>query len=307
MSQNGLRPAVVVTGATSGIGRAMAKVAARERRIVVLIGRSPERLDLVAGEVREQGGEPVVLNLDLLAQDATRRVQDFLLEQRLVCDILVNSAGLGFQGLSASNPVDAQLAVIDLNARALVELSLALIPAMVARRGGGVINLGSVAGMIPGPQMAVYYASKSFVASFSQALYQELRPTGVTVTCAVPGPVETEFLEGRGIKQLPIFTSLPALSAEEVAESAWQGFKKGRRLVVPGLASKIAAAAISIMPLRFALPLIDALQRRNNDKCPCGSGKKFRNCCGSAPRRRWPSKSVLPKSRKRAGDQASPS
>lgn len=297
MLQNGLRPVVVVTGATSGIGRAMAKVAAAEGRAIVLVGRSDEQLETVADEVRALGGTPFLLNLDLLAADASRQVQDFLRDNGLTCEVLINSAGRGVQGLAAAQPLDIQLEAIDLNARALVELTIALIPPMVARGTGGVINLGSVAGFVPGPQMAVYYATKSFVSSFSQALNQELRPTGVTVTCVAPGPVETEFLEGRGIKQLPIFSFLPALSAEEVAKTGWKGFKQRRPMVVPGLSSKIAVFALSLAPLRLVLPLIDGLQRRNNDKCPCGSGKKYRNCHGKTSGGKW-GKSVLPKSRK---------
>lgn len=296
MSRDVLRPAIVVTGATNGIGRAMATMASGDGRAVVLIGRSGERLDSVANDVRERGGDPFVLNLDLLADKAAERVRDFLLENGLACDVLVNSAGRGAQGLAAANPVDAQLELIDLNARALVELTLMLVPGMVARGSGGVINLSSVAGFVPGPQMAVYFATKSFVASFSQALYEELRPTGVTVTCVAPGPVETDFLEGRGIKQFQLFAALPALSPEQVAESAWHGLRKRRRLVIPGMSSKIAVFAAWLLPRRLVLPIIDAFQRRNNDKCPCGSGRKFRHCHGANAGPRWLSKRVLPKS-----------
>src|SRR5690606_25362341 len=128
------------------------------------------------------GGEAFVMHFDLLSPDAAERVKDFLDGHGLVCDVLVNSAGRGLQGLAASRPLGEQLELIDLNVRRLVELTLTLVPAMVARRGGGVINMGSVASLIPGPQMAVYFATKSFVASFSQALYEELLDTGVIVT-----------------------------------------------------------------------------------------------------------------------------
>ena len=280
MSQNGLRPAIVITGASSGIGQAMANTAAAKGQAIVLIGRSEERLAAVAEAVRQRGSDAFILNLDLLSQDAVKRVKDFLDGHGLVCDVLVNSAGRGLQGLAASRPLGEQLELIDLNVRRLVELTLALIPAMVKRRGGGVINMGSVASLIPGPQMAVYFATKSFVSSFSQALYQELLDTGVVVTCVTPGPVETEFLSGRGVKELRVFRYLPVLSSESVADAAWRGFRRGRRLVVPGLSSKLAILLTLLVPWRYALPRINQVQKRKSDLCPCGSGKKFIRCCG---------------------------
>ena len=288
MSQNGLRPAIVITGASSGIGQAMANTAAAKGQAIVLIGRSEERLAAVAEAVRQRGSDAFILNLDLLSQDAVKRVKDFLDGHGLVCDVLVNSAGRGLQGLAASRPLGEQLELIDLNVRRLVELTLALIPAMVKRRGGGVINMGSVASLIPGPQMAVYFATKSFVSSFSQALYQELQDTGVVVTCVTPGPVETEFLTGRGVKELRVFRYLPVLSSESVADAAWRGFRRGRRLVVPGLSSKLAILLTLLVPWRFVLPRINQVQKRKSDPCPCGSGKTFIRCCGMtrATRRR---------------------
>ena len=280
ISQNGQRPAVVITGASNGIGYAMAEAAAAKGQAIVLIGRSEERLAAIAEAVRQKGGEAFVLSLDLLSDNAAKRVKDFLDDNGLVCDVLVNSAGRGLQGLAASRPLGEQLELIDLNARLLVELTLTLVPAMVARRRGGVINMGSVASLVPGPQMAVYFATKSFVSSFSQALFEELLDTGVTVTCVIPGPVETEFLSGRGVKELRVFSYLPALSPEQVAETAWRGFRRGRRLVVPGLSSKLAALITWLVPWRFVLPKINQVQRRKADLCPCGSGKKFIRCCG---------------------------
>jgi short-subunit dehydrogenase len=241
----------------------------------------------VAGEVRERGSEPYILELDLLADNAVGQVQEFLAGNGLVCDVLVNSSGHSVQGLAASLPLDAQLGTIDLNIRALTELTLALVPPMVARRGGGVINLASVAALVPGPQMAIYYATKSYVYSFSQALYQELKATGVTITCVAPGPVETEFLQGKGIKLSRLFRALPKLSPDAAAEIAWRGFRKRRRLVVPGISSKLAVVVATLVPRPLILPVINKLQRRIKDKCPCGSGLKYRKCHGRNPKF-WP-------------------
>jgi short-subunit dehydrogenase len=280
MPQNDLRPAVVITGASGGIGQAMAKAVAAKGQAIVLIGRSAERLAAVADAVTQRGGEAFILNFDLLSENAASRVKDFLDDNGLVCDVLVNSAGRGLQGLAASLPLSEQLNLIDLNVRRLVELTLTFIPGMVARRGGGVINMGSVAGLIPGPQMAAYFATKSFVSSFSQALYRELRDTGVIVTCVMPGPVETDFLSGPGVNDLRFFRYLPALSPEHVAEISWREFRRGRRRVLPGISSKLAALIIFLVPSRFILRRINRVQRRKGDLCPCGSGEKFLRCCG---------------------------
>ena len=288
ISNSEARPAVVVIGASGGIGRAIVKVVARERGTVVLVARSPEGLGAAAAEVRGAGGEAFTLELDLLAGDASTRLEGFLSTHGLVCDVLVNSAGYGLRGAATALPIDDQLGIIDLNIRALSELTLRFLPGMVARGRGGVLNLSSVAGFVPGPYMALYYASKGFVRSFSEALYQELRRTGVTVTCVAPGPVSTEFLERSGAYQTPLFSILPKLDPENVAERAWRGFKSGRRLIVPGISAKIVALAVAILPSSAMLPLIGQLQRSGNDPCPCGSGKKFKKCCGASrlqPRR----------------------
>lgn len=275
------RSAVVVIGASGGIGRAIARVVARERGAVVLVARSPEGLGAAAAEVREAGGEAFTLELDILAVDAIARLEGFLSTHGLVCDILVNSAGYGLRGAATALPIDDQLGIIDLNIRALTRLTLHFLPGMVARGRGGVINLSSVASFVPGPYMALYYASKGFVRSFSEALHQELRRTGVTVTCVAPGPVSTGFYERAQAKQVGLFRILPQLDPADVAESAWRGFKSGRRLVIPGISAKLAVLAAKFLPSAAMLPLIGQLQRSGNDPCPCGSGKKYKKCCGA--------------------------
>ena len=281
-----LEPAVVVAGASRGIGRAIAKVAAREGCPVVLVGRSPEDLASAANDVQAAGGQAFALELDLVSPNASARLQDFLAENGLYCDILVNSAGYGLRGAATTLPLDGQLGIVDLNIRALTDLTLTFLPGMVARRRGGVLNLGSIAGFTPGPNMALYYASKSFVRSFSEALHEELRHTGVTVTCVAPGPVETEFLDRSGAGRAMLFKVLPRLDADRVAERAWQGFRSGRRLVVPGASAKIVALAARLLPSALMVPLIGRLQRRSADPCPCGSGLKYGQCCGKGWRAR---------------------
>lgn len=259
------RLAVVVVGASRGIGRAIAKVAAREHNVVVLVARSPEGLAAAAVEVQQAGGEAFTLELDLLAADASGCLEAFLTANDLFCGVLVNSAGHGLRGAAALLPASDQLGIIDLNIRALTDVTLRFLPGMLARGRGGVINLGSIAGFVPGPYMALYYASKGFVSSFSDALHQEVRRFGVTVTCVAPGPVSTEFLERSGANRAALFKILPKLNAEYVAERAWSGFKAGRRRVVPGISAKLITLVAAFLPTAAVLPLIGRLQRRSKD------------------------------------------
>lgn len=278
------RPAVVVTGASRGIGRSIAKVAARDGATVVLVARSADGLAVGAAEVDAEGGKAVTLELDLAAADASARLDAFLRDNRLFCDVLVNSAGFGLRGAATLLPADEQLGLVDLNIRTLTDLTLRFLPGMAARGRGGVINLGSVAGFLPGPNMALYYASKSFVRSFSASLHQEMRGLGVTVTCVAPGPVATEFLERSGAGRATLFKLLPKLSADYVAGEAWRGFQSGRRLVLPGVSAKITATLASLLPTAFLLPVIARLQRRSGDLCPCGSGETYKVCAAAGHR-----------------------
>jgi hypothetical protein len=157
----------------------------------------------------------------------------------------VNNAGFGLLGNAAALDRVEQLAMVDLNVRALTDLSLAFVDSL-ERHKGGILNVASIAGFLPGPSMAVYYATKAYVLSFSEALHYELKPRGVRVTALCPGPVPTEFQARAGIRG----TTFPLLarSAEEVAREGYRGFKEGRRLVVPGFANKLVTALVRLVP-----------------------------------------------------------
>jgi short-subunit dehydrogenase len=167
-------------------------------------------------------------------------------------------------GPAAVLPREDQLGIIDLNVRALTDLTLRFLPGMVARGEGGVINLSSVAGFLPGPNMALYYASKAFVRSFSEALWEEVRGTGVRVTCVAPGPVATGFLAKADAGGVRLFKLLPKRTAEQVARSAWDGFKRGRRMVTPGFLAAFSAFCSAHLPHALTLPLVARLQRRRS-------------------------------------------
>lgn len=258
-----LRPAIVVTGASSGIGLEIARIAAREAP-VVLIARSQERLAQLAGEIIASGGVAHPLPLDLGRGSAVAAIETCLNENGLYCDVLVNNAGFGLVGPADRLDREEQLALVDLNIRALTELSLAFLPGMMARSRGGIINLSSIAGFLPGPYMAAYYASKAFVRSFSEGLWEECRRSGVTVTALCPGPVETGFFEratGK-VKKPRLFQLLPNEDARSVAEKGWRGFRSRRRIVMPGFANKLVAFLVRVTPPRLVLFAVRKLQKR---------------------------------------------
>ena len=256
-----LRPVTVITGASSGIGAALAHVFSAHGHEVVLVARREQALNAVAESVAAKGRpRPTVLRLDVARVDAARDIAEALARRSLEPEIIVNNAGFGLLGTADKLDRAAQLAMIDVNVRALTELSLAFVESL-ARRKGGILNVASTAGFLPGPGMAVYYASKAYVVSFSQALHEELKPRGVRVTALCPGPVPTEFQAraGMGADALPGFLTR---SAEEVARDGYRGLMQGRRVVVPGAANRAVTAALRVTPHSLLLELIARQQRR---------------------------------------------
>jgi short-subunit dehydrogenase len=256
---SGLRPVTVITGASAGIGVALAHVFARNGHELVLVARRQDRLDALANEIAAIGKpRPVPVALDLLKAGAVRELAAVLAAQGLEPQYVVNNAGFGLVGLADTRDRDEQLAMIDLNVRVLTELSLAFIPGLERLRGG-ILNIGSMAGFLPGPGMAVYYATKAYVLSLSEALHSELNPRGVRVTVLCPGPVPTEFAARAGIKE-GLAPGILTQSAEAVAEAGYRGLMRGARTVVPGLANKLVTILIRIVPRRLLLRAVDSRQ-----------------------------------------------
>jgi len=261
MPQSNPQPAIVVTGASSGIGRELARLAAGERSFMLLIGRSRAALEQVAAELGETGTPAAPFPLDLSDPQAGERIERELAERGLYCDILINSAGFGLFGPAAEIDRAEQLNLLDVNARALTELTLRFVPGMIARRRGGVLNVGSITGYVVGPNMAVYYASKTYVQSFSTALAGEVASHGVTVTCLCPSQVRTAFFERCNIGQAPIAKYMPRADADEIAAAGWRGFKAGKPLVIPRLVDHLIRAAGTFLPTSLLLWLVGTLQR----------------------------------------------
>jgi short-subunit dehydrogenase len=246
------RPVTLITGASAGIGSALARIYAANGHEVMLVARRADRLAALADEIANRGHRrPLIAGVDLQARDAVRQIDQQMAGLGVEPEIVVNNAGFGLLGQAASLDRDEQLAMIDLNIRALTELSLTWID-VLKRRKGGILNVGSVAGFLPGPGMAVYYASKAYVLSFSQALHYELKPFGVRVTVLCPGPVPTEFQARAGVSGTT-FPRLLARSAERVADEGYRGLKANRAVIVPGGPNKVVTALARLVPRRLLL------------------------------------------------------
>jgi short-subunit dehydrogenase len=255
-----LRPVTLITGASAGVGWALAEVFAAHGHELVLVARREPRLAALADAIAARGHpRPIVLPMDLQRPDATERIAAELAKRGVEPGNVVNNAGFGLAGRAAGLDQAEQLAMIDLNVRALTDLSLRWIDSLQRHRGG-ILNVGSVAGFLPGPGMAVYYASKAYVLSFSEALHQELKSRGIRVTVLCPGPVPTEFQARAGLSA----TSGPALltlSAERVARAGYRGLTAGRRVVVPGFGNKLVIWLTRLLPRGLLLAVIDRQQK----------------------------------------------
>jgi short-subunit dehydrogenase len=257
-----MQPAVVVIGASSGLGVEFARLAVAEGSKTVLIARNIGDLERLATEIDPSGQSTVVLGIDLAAPDAGETVARELAARELYCDTLINDAGFGLFGDAVELDRTRQLGIIGVNIRATTDLMLRFLPDMVERGAGRVLNVASAAGFAPGPRMAVYFASKAYLVSLSQALMREVEGSGVTVTCLCPGPLRTPFLTRAGAQQVRLFKLLQKLPVDEVARSGWEAMKAGRRLCVPGIGTKAAIALTRFVPRGAVLAVVMRLLRR---------------------------------------------
>jgi uncharacterized protein len=249
-------PITLITGASAGIGAELARIFAAHGHELVLVARRADRLNALADEIGAKGhARPVVLVADLERRDAVASIAAELSSCGLEPANLVNNAGFGLSGAAASLSLSEQLGMIDLNVRALTELSLTFVESL-ARHRGGILNLASVAAFLPGPGMAVYYASKAFVLSFSEALHHEFKGRGIRVTALCPGPVPTEF-QARSGMQLNVAARVLELSAERVAQIGYEAFMRGDRVVIAGIGNKIAVFLMRLVPNALLLWAVD--------------------------------------------------
>ena len=251
----------LITGASAGIGAELARVFAANGHRVALVARRAERLEALARDIATAGGKAAIqIPCDLQATDAGNRIEAALRAAEADVEYLVNNAGFGLFGRAAELDRADQLGIIDVNIRALADLTLRFTPDIIKYRGG-ILNVGSIAGFLPGPGMAMYYASKAFVLSFTEALRQELKPHGVRVTVLCPGPVPTEFQVRAGFR--PGFDSaILDVSAAEVARQGYRGLMANKRAVLPGLGIKAVPFLLRLFPRGFILAAVGGFQLR---------------------------------------------
>lgn len=257
------RPLALITGASSGIGEALAYEFARNGYDLALTARTEAALERVAGKVRAEGAEAAVLIADLRRPDSGEWLQQACEARGLTIDALVNNAGFGVTGPVLDGDREEQLGSIDVNVRALTDLSHRFGLGMRARGRGGVLNVASVAAFQPGPHMAVYYAGKAYVLSFTEALNHELRGSGVHATALCPGPVATDFQRRAAFDEsMALLKVAPPMSAEAVARAGFAGFRRRRAVVIPGLPNAVMAASAPLTPRPLLLRIVETLQKK---------------------------------------------
>lgn len=251
---------VLVTGASSGIGRELARIFAAAGSEPILVARREQELSDLADELYAVHGVSArVLPADLSQPGSAAAICGVLDSAGVEVDVLVNNAGFGTLGDFAESSLERQMQMMQVNMTSLVELSRRLLPGMIQRNRGGLINIASTAAFQPGPHMAVYYASKAFVLHFSEALVEELAGTALRVTCLAPGPVATEFAATAGLEDSVLFR-VGVLDAREVAKAGYRGLRRGKAIVIPGLRNKLLVLALRLTPRSLVRKVVARIQ-----------------------------------------------
>lgn len=249
----------LITGASLGIGREIAQLFAQDGYHLALVARNSAKLAEFANELQGQFGiSAKSFPLDLSAESAPQFLFDQLARESVPIDVLVNNAGYGKLGMFAEIPLQESLGQIQLNITALTSLTKLFLQPMIERKSGKILNVASTAGFQPGPLMAVYYATKAFVISFSEALANEVRGSGVTVTCLCPGATDTNFQKRAGTERTNLFRRMRPMNAETVARDGYRALMKGKPLVISGGRNWLLAESLRVSPRR----LVTALSRK---------------------------------------------
>jgi len=250
-----LNKVALVTGASAGLGVEFARQLSKRGHRLVLAARRKERLE----ELAKKLGNARAVAIDLSKADAALKLMDDLTANGETVDLLVNNAGFGLIGQFAELDAKRERQMIDLNAGVLTDLCRAVAPDMIERRSGGIINVASTAAFQPGPKMAVYFATKAFVLSLTEALHEELKPHGIKVSCLCPGPTRTEFGDVAGFGGNGLFDRV-AMNAAEVVETGLKGLDSNHAVVVPGWTNKVVAASTRFAPRPIVRKIAGAIK-----------------------------------------------
>jgi short-subunit dehydrogenase len=261
-----IRPAALITGASSGIGRELAGQFAAGGHDLILVARSVDRLKQIASDLHRQFSvRAEVIAIDLAVPAAAQQLVDLVQQRNLDIAWLVNNAGFGAVGDVAALTLERQSSMVQVNVTALTELTRLALPLLRERGKGGILNVASTAAFQPGPGMAVYYASKAFVLSFSEALHEELRGSPIHVCCLCPGPTVTAFGQDSGMDQSVLFR-MGAMDAATVARAGYEGLMRGSAIVIPGLKNKFGAWSVRWVPRFMVRRLVRRLNSAGSNK-----------------------------------------
>lgn len=250
----------LVTGASEGIGYEFCQLLAKDGYSVVLTARNQQRLEQRAAELQKYNIETVVIAEDLSKVDACKNLFRQLQEKNIEIDILINNAGFATFGMYSTTSLETETQLLQVNVVALTQLTKLFLPAMLKKGAGKIMNVGSMAGFVPGPGMAVYYASKAYVMSFSEALANELAGTGVNVTLLCPGPTTTEFQARAGMADSKLFKLVKPMTALAVAEEGYRGMMRSESIVITGAINQISAAITKFIPRKAVTAMVRRIQ-----------------------------------------------
>jgi uncharacterized protein len=258
-----MKDTALITGASSGIGLDLAHLFARGGDDVVLVARSEDKLRQLARDLEKNHKVTAhAIAADLSKPEAPRQVFEETAARQLQIDVLVNNAGFGQGGPFVENDLRTELDMIQVNISALTHLTKLFLAGMVARRKGRILNLASTAAFQPGPLMAVYYATKAYVLSFSEAIAEELRDSGVTVTALCPGPTATGFAETADMTESRLFRLTKPMSSMDVARIGYDATMHGKRVAITGLRNKISAQSVRVAPRALVTKIVRRLQEK---------------------------------------------
>lgn len=249
------RSCVLITGATTGIGYELAELYAKDKNNLILVARDEDRLNEVKEILSLYSINVYTIALDLSEDNSCEKIFDFVNKNNLSVDILINNAGIGSFGYLTDIEIEKELKLIDLNIRALTELTKIFLPIMIDHGEGAIMNVASTAAFCAGPKMATYYASKSYVLNFTEALYEEVKGSNIKVSCLCPGPVKTSFQEKSGIRKKEA-AKKALMTAKEVAKIAYRDFKKGKLIIIPGFKNKIIILLNKFIPRSLSRKII---------------------------------------------------
>ncbi|KUG08618.1 SDR family NAD(P)-dependent oxidoreductase [Solirubrum puertoriconensis] len=253
----------LITGASSGIGLELARIFAREKHRVVLVARNRKALEQLQQELQQQHGiEALVLPADLGQREAPQQLFEELQRRGIAVDYLINNAGFGDFGFFAETEWTKEEQMLDVNIRTLTHLTKLFLPGMVQRRSGRIMQLASTAAFQPGPLMAVYYATKAYVLSFSEAIANELQGTGVTVTALCPGPTASGFQDAAALNDSKLVKGKKLPTSAEVAEYGYRAFMQGETVAVHGLMNSLMAQSVRFAPRRMVTALVRRMSER---------------------------------------------